>query len=1105
MRGFFASIANSSGWYIQVSPIFFSGKLSKEKLFRFLTKAQHKRLFTNFSVVGTAINVELSNPRTMNVFQNLHKDEKLLKRHFPSFNVDFREGYPTRTSFGEVPPDLDMQRSFVQQRTPVPDPEPPPDPPTEVMELEQAKQHLLSELPGWAVNPVLTFSENDHSLFVEIDQLMDEQQAEFELLCKSWTEVTGHLVVPLYRQKAPSELDIRLHLPSTFKVSSLLVNPDRKHVRLRYYGSGEEEVHRVHRELAKRFFYTFEFQESSNFETINAELRQHFNLPFFATWDDPTDSTHYVYFPEGVFNPELAREVTNLLEEKTKRSWLFSCFSPNIRFEISKLVWHAPQLSLMVESVMFDPTQQQITFKLPFLFEFSQNTRNTLRKIIDLVPFANLTAQTPDTELPLLRSTDGELFNPTWVRNHLTTLVNLVPELSLEGTDAESQRVIARFIKPPVWERILFLRQRVGQLGWVLDYWSVDEQSLMERFQTLVEVAQEPLTVFLNHKNQLQVSVGYSNLDMDVLARVVDEMQQEIHLTIVLNMKGSVEELVGSVRRAFKQQGFTVLGMTYQNAAPTLLVNLKLDKVLTQRYMDEIEDLVRFLEREYEVTIQTYLSEPVYDLLDPSKNQYLQMLQEGVGELPFEDPVGDGSWEPPLTPEEMVNRPFVNELGGVVFTVDPSNTELFDGAFTIKHLENEEGPTNLFLVGVHVADMASLVGLGSDLDLKARLKTRDAYLGDFYVKMFPKLFLRKYCSLNRDIERSTVTLWIKMTVYGKVVGWKFERTYLRVEHHLTTQLVDLTLEKGNEVTLSTELNRLHKLAHKLREQRESGGAIMLDDAQALSPAYLMVEEFTILANTIAGNLMQMRRGQARHQRVFRNQHLNSQRLLELGNHLNQIGYEIDLLSGNPREELNKVLSAFRESPFYSNMRARVIQSLGPAFYSVRNQGHWALGKVTYTSWTAPMRRYADLLAQRLMFDEGYEVADLPSLLKYINEMDRLVKNAEIRTNLEKQITEVSRKIGSAEVEGRVVWVTQDRALIQLKKLNVYLQAMANPPKVVMEEEKVVVGAYELYRGNSYAFKVEYFDEKKRSVILRLTNGGHQEDQLLRTRLLVFLE
>lgn len=87
----------------------------------------------------------------------------------------------------------------------------------------------------------------------------------------------------------------------------------------------------------------------------------------------------------------------------------------------------------------------------------------------------------------------------------------------------------------------------------------------------------------------------------------------------------------------------------------------------------------------------------------------------------------------------------------------------------------------------------------------------------------------------------------------------------------------------------------------------------------------------------------------------------------------------DIPCGNlaQRPEVQKLLQRLNTLPIGPALKIGFLKSLMRARYAVEPLGHYGLSKAKYTHFTSPIRRYADLLVHRALFDDGQ--TSLPAL------------------------------------------------------------------------------------------------------------------------------
>src|SRR5208282_895786 len=149
-------------------------------------------------------------------------------------------------------------------------------------------------------------------------------------------------------------------------------------------------------------------------------------------------------------------------------------------------------------------------------------------------------------------------------------------------------------------------------------------------------------------------------------------------------------------------------------------------------------------------------------------------------------------------------------------------------------------------------------------------------------------------------------------------------------------------------------------------------------------SHQLIEEFMLLANeAVATRLMSLRRPA-----VYRvHEPPDETRLAE---------YRDDVVSHNipcgdltHRPEVQKLLSRLDSLPIGPALKIGFLKSLMRARYAVEPLGHYGLAKKKYTHFTSPIRRYADLVVHRALFDKiSAPVSSLKEIAEHISVTER---------------------------------------------------------------------------------------------------------------------
>ena len=289
---------------------------------------------------------------------------------------------------------------------------------------------------------------------------------------------------------------------------------------------------------------------------------------------------------------------------------------------------------------------------------------------------------------------------------------------------------------------------------------------------------------------------------------------------------------------------------------------------------------------------------------------------------------------------------------------------------------------------VGVADVDTYVPKGSAVDLHAYTETTTVYTGVKNFSMLPDELSTGTTSLLEVADKLSVVVECVVSADGQVTGEKVYRAVVRNKAQLAYDGVGAWLENRGpapaKVAASAELQaQLHlqnKAAAALREARQRHGAlnletlethpVMLNDTivdiarQQKNAATELIEDFMIAANGVVARMLEK---VSSIRRVVRSPE-RWDRIVELAKQMGEIlPVEADSLALN-----NFLIKRQKADPdHFADLSLAVIKLMGPGVYVLERPGdpepgHFGLAVQDYTHSTAPNRRYADLVTQRLV-------------------------------------------------------------------------------------------------------------------------------------------
>lgn len=372
-------------------------------------------------------------------------------------------------------------------------------------------------------------------------------------------------------------------------------------------------------------------------------------------------------------------------------------------------------------------------------------------------------------------------------------------------------------------------------------------------------------------------------------------------------------------------------------------------------------------------------------------------------------------WRPPHKDSDL------RDLRGLLWSsIDNPESRDLD---QIEHAERLPGGAIRMLVGI--ADVDALVPQGSAIDRHAQHNATSVYTGVALFPMLPDELSSNLTSLVEGQDRPAVVIEFVVAESGELATSTVYRAIVRNHAKLDYEAIGAWLEGGpppprvaSQPTLAAQLRLHDEASERLRELRIRNGALELETIEARvvaddghpvdlrvlhkNRARFLIESLMIAANGVLASLLEDH-GRAGIQRIVRTPE-RWPRLVELagslGAHLPDTPDSHALARFMARQH--------RADPEgFPDLSLTVVKLLGAGEYTLvqpgsNHSGHFGLAMADYTHATAPNRRYADLITQRLVkallagWPAPYAPAELAELAAHCTERDKAAKKVERR-------------------------------------------------------------------------------------------------------------
>ncbi len=338
-----------------------------------------------------------------------------------------------------------------------------------------------------------------------------------------------------------------------------------------------------------------------------------------------------------------------------------------------------------------------------------------------------------------------------------------------------------------------------------------------------------------------------------------------------------------------------------------------------------------------------------------------------------------------------------------VITIDPDDAKDFDDAICLERVAPEQ-----WRLWVHIADVSHYVKPGTALDTEARKRGNSTYLVDRVIPMLPEALSNELCSLKPNVDRLTKCVEFLVAADGHVLNTKFHAAVIHSQRRFTYGEALAILERPPTADpIEQMLHQAHELAQRIRRLRFKAGSLDLDfpetkirlddhgrilriEKTVNDVSHQLIEECMLLANeAVAARLMGLGKPA-----VYRVHEVPDERRLQ--------EYRQDVLSHNVPcgnlshpPEVQKLLHRLGTLPIGQALKIGFLKSLMRARYAVEPLGHYGLAKKKYTHFTSPIRRYADLIVHRAVFDKvAAPSAALKETAEHISVTERNSADAE---------------------------------------------------------------------------------------------------------------
>ncbi|XP_028431025.1 helicase with zinc finger domain 2 isoform X1 [Perca flavescens] len=356
--------------------------------------------------------------------------------------------------------------------------------------------------------------------------------------------------------------------------------------------------------------------------------------------------------------------------------------------------------------------------------------------------------------------------------------------------------------------------------------------------------------------------------------------------------------------------------------------------------------------------------------------------------------------------EDWTHRKNIKDI--ITFTVDPEEAKDLDDAISVREIGDQ------YELGVHIADVASLVSPGGELDEVAKQRGATYYCSkENPMHMFPQDLSTGHFSLLSGKVRRVVSLMIKVNkkTHEIIENPEFQLSLIRSDKQLSYEEAEVMItkryrERPTFDTVEDCVTVAYCFAMAQRKIRlgEDWAYAQPDDQRlpGKRKANLMIEELSVLFNTLASKKLidsektkyctPLRCQERPNLEKIKEVKEKCGELIQLSFHVrNKIDHEEqapnsenfriltevweDIQSAARTDDIDKMVDLIAADDIHPLLQPVVDQfrrcsSKSKVICSNSSRqaqvGHYSLNVSSYTQASSPIRRYMDIILQRLL-------------------------------------------------------------------------------------------------------------------------------------------
>lgn len=383
---------------------------------------------------------------------------------------------------------------------------------------------------------------------------------------------------------------------------------------------------------------------------------------------------------------------------------------------------------------------------------------------------------------------------------------------------------------------------------------------------------------------------------------------------------------------------------------------------------------------------------------DSQEANYKSILKENGIITDFDDAV--------LSEADLVSAEKITSDGRLdlrnetIFTIDGEDAKDLDDAISIKETED------IFILGVHIADVSHYVRAGSKIDEEAIRRGTSVYFTDKVVPMLPVALSNGACSLNARVDRYALSAIITLDKKGEILYCELKSSIINSKVRGVYSELNHIIENGKDsefyskyAHITSDFQVMLKLYEILKSKGISKGALDLEGEESKilldengHPYEIvkrdrgiterLIEQFMLCANEAVATYLY----NASLPCVYRvHDEPDREKIDSFALFARNLGVDTSPLNARSKitpTQLAKILENAKKTEHFSIVSSVLLRSLMKARYSSVQKAHFGLATELYCHFTSPIRRYPDLSVHRIIKAVLNGQIDEKSLPKY---------------------------------------------------------------------------------------------------------------------------